>query len=87
MSDLILKNSDKCVEQLHVVTQLKSLLENSNECCSLARFALKKSQKRITFNAFDLLQSEIKKKHLVGLLKTLYEIRNFVSCPKIHVIL
>lgn len=79
LSDLILKNSDKCLQQLQNVTELKLLLENSNEYCSLARFSLKKSQKRITLNSFDLLQSEIKKRHLVQLLKTLYEIKKFVS--------
>lgn len=78
MSDLILANSTKCSKQLQTVTELKELLENSQNYCLNARYALNSSLNKFTFAGLGVIKDEYKKKNLCSLLQSMYTIKSLV---------
>ena len=79
VSDLILANSPKCNKQLNNVTELKALLEQSQNYCLNARYALSNTLNKFTFQSLGLIKNEHKKKQLVSLIKAMNMIKSLVS--------
>ena len=82
MSDLILANSSKCNKQLNNVTELKELLEESQNYCLNARYALNNTLNKFTYQSLGLIKNEYKKKQLVSLIKSMNSIKSLVSISK-----
>jgi hypothetical protein len=85
VSDLILANSSKCNKQLQNVTELKSLLEQSQNYCLNARYALNNTLNKFTLQSVGLVKNEYKKNQLCSLLKAMYTIKSLVRYSFIQV--
>jgi hypothetical protein len=72
-------NSSKCNKQLNNVTELKELLEQSQNYCLNARYALNNTLNKFTYQSLGLIKNEYKKNQLVCLIRSLSKIKSLVS--------
>ncbi len=83
VSDIILENSKAFSVELQRVSEFKFILEDSFQICTIARRSLFMSEYVYLMPALKLVKKQLKKQKLISLLKTVYEIKYFVSIDSI----
>jgi hypothetical protein len=79
VSDAILKNSQSYSHELQRITDLKILLEDSYQLCSISRRSLLVSKLVFVLPSLKLIKKQLRKLHLISLLKNIQAVKSFVS--------
>jgi hypothetical protein len=79
VSDIILKNSQAYSQELQRITDLKLLLEDSFQLCSISRRSILMSKLIYILPALNVVRKQVKKMYLIKLLKSIEAIKEFVN--------
>jgi hypothetical protein len=78
VSDIILKNSQAYSQELQRISDLKLLLEDCHQLCSISRRSVLMSKLIFILPALNLVRKQVKKLYMVKLLKSIRAIKSFV---------